>query len=105
MGLDAGKISLIIGGAVVGVLWSLLSFHWLKGQAAKINPNTAEKGDGLSAMIISRILRWLITAALLYVAIRLDVFAAFAFVFGMTVARLYNVIRYNRSLNQNGIGD
>ena len=85
--------------ALVGALWSLVSFKWLSSSVEKIGPGSGGAERSLAQLAVSKFVRLIVLAVLIYFALRMDIIYAIILVFASTLSRWVQVISYNRKLN------
>lgn len=81
--------------AVLGVLASWISFVSLQKQAYSINPNDTLSLKKMPMLMAGLILKMLLIAVVIYLALRMNVVYAIVFVVAMTITTLALVINLN----------
>ncbi len=86
--------------AVLGVLASWVSFVSLQKQAQSINPKDTALLKKLPKVMAGRIIKMLLIALAIYLALRMNIVYALVFVVALTITTLVLVINLNRQTNK-----
>lgn len=97
---SAVKLSWALLWAAAGIGFSWVAFKSLRSSVERLTPESQTQVQPIGRMIFERLLRFLILAALLYFAVRMNVVYAFIAATAFTVARWVQVLLYNKSLDK-----
>ena len=97
---ESVKTIWIIFWILIGMGWSVLSFHWLRKSVEAFQPLPEGQKSPFKALILRRIVMFVLLGLLLYFALRTEPVGAIGMVVVITIATWVQVIVYNSRLEK-----